>query len=58
MKLEVAAERLKEAQGSGKFGRDWLVKELARVVKHASALEAKGLTREKAVLEGNRRVSR
>lgn len=57
-KLELAAERLKEAQGSGKGGRDWLVKELARVVKDASTLKANGLRREHAVLEGHRRVSR
>jgi len=55
-RLEVAARRLKEAEGSGKNGRDWLVKELARVVLEADALKADSLRQKQALLEGHRKV--
>lgn len=56
-RLELAVERLKKAEGSGTSGRDWIVKEFARVVKEASALEAEGLRREESISEVHRTVS-
>lgn len=50
-RLEIAVERLSEAEGSGKNGRDWLVKELARVVQETHVLQAEVLKRDEVVLE-------
>lgn len=55
--LELAVERLKQVEGSGTNGRDWIVKEFARVSKEVSALEAAAVRREEAVLEVHRTVS-
>lgn len=50
-RLEIAVERLSEAEGSGKNGRDWLVKELSRVAQETHVLQAEILKRDEVVLE-------
>lgn len=55
-RLELAVERLKQAEGSGMSGRDWIVKEFARVVKEVGALEAEALKRDEAISEVHRMV--
>lgn len=50
-RLEITVERLRKAEGSGKNGRDWLVKELARVVQETHVLQAEVLKRDELVLE-------
>lgn len=55
-RLTTAEERLVEARGSGKNGRDWLVKEISRVGEEASALQAGARGRQQALFEAHRQV--